>query len=376
MSPEQCRGESLDARSDIYSLGIIAYQMLAGSAPFTGDINDVLRQHIEAVPPPLRERRKKIPKRMERVIMSALAKKPDDRPASALSFANALRASSEGTSKLFRRALVIYSEHFPVFFRLSLVAYMPVVLLTVLFLSNDLLIKKMVVSKVAGNIIGGVLGLVMFIAQLVATSVITGVIIWFVVQLAVAPLRPLKLRHALRTLKKRIKHLTTTSFRVIILSILGLILGVIPGVIYFINAALVSPVVVMENLKGRAAVRRSKALVKRARPTVIAIVLIHILLPALLGGLFSAAFGLKNRHMGEGATVTVRVGELIPTLINIFILPLLATLSALLYLKVRQLGGERFNEMLNEFEAEEAPQTKWQQRMRERLNSSASTRSA
>ncbi|MEN3332317.1 MAG: serine/threonine protein kinase, bacterial [Blastocatellia bacterium] len=376
MSPEQCRGEVLDARSDIYSLGVIAYQMLAGSPPFTGDINDVLRMHIEAAPPPLRERRKKVSKRMEGVIMSALAKNPDDRPSSALSFANALRASSEGTGKLFRRALVIYSEHFPVFFRLSLVAYMPVVLLNVLFLSNDLLIKNMVVSGTAGKVIGGVLGLVMFMAQLIATSVITGVIIWFVVQLAVAPLRPLKLRHALRTLKKRIKHLTKTSLRVTIFSILGLILGVIPGVIYFIHAALVSPVVVMENLKGRAAVRRSKALSKRARRTVIAIVLIHIMLPLLLSGLFSAAFGLKHREMGQGATVTVRVGELIPTLINIFILPLLATLTALLYLKVRQLGGERFNEMLNEFEAEEAPQTKWQQRMRERLNSSSSTRSA
>src|SRR5438128_7696057 len=167
MSPEQCRGEALDARSDIYSLGIIAYQMLAGSAPFTGDINDVLRKHIEAAPPPLRERRKKVSKRMEQVIMSALAKNPDDRPSSALSFANALRASSEGTGKLFRRALVIYSEHFPVFFRLSLVAYMPVVLLTCLFVILDLLLKAGWLPRLAGGIIAGVLGVVMFITQLI-----------------------------------------------------------------------------------------------------------------------------------------------------------------------------------------------------------------
>jgi len=376
MSPEQCRGQALDARSDIYSLGVIAYQMLAGSAPFTGDINDVLRSHMEAAPPPLRERRKKVPKRTAQVIMSALAKNPADRPASAMSFANALRASSEGIGKLFRHALVIYSEHFPVFFRLSLVAYMPIVVLTALLLSLDWLRSMDVVSRPIAIALSGVLAIVMFIAQLISTSVITGVIIWFVVQLAVAPLRPLKLRHALRTLKSRIKCLTTTSLRVIVGVILRMCLLVIPGVLYFINAAVVSPVVVMENLRGRAAVRRSKELVKRARPTVIATVLIHLLLPSLLGSLFGGAFGLEHRKPGGGATVGVRIGELLTTLINIFVLPLLSTLTALLYLKVRQLGGERFNQMLDQFEAEEAPRTRWQQRMRERLNSSSSTRSA
>ncbi|MFL6213743.1 MAG: protein kinase domain-containing protein [Blastocatellia bacterium] len=377
MSPEQCRGEALDARSDIYSLGIIAYQMLAGSAPFTGDINDVLRSHMETAPPPLRERRKKIPKRMAQVIMSALAKRPEDRPASALSFANALRASSEGTGKLLRRAFAIYSEHFPVFFRLSLIVSLPVVVLSMMILSRDLIVKYISMPKWLAITTTAIFGLGMPIIQVVSSSLITGVIIWFVVQLSVAPLRPLRLRHALRALKQRLKCLVWTMFRVGIITFLLLALLVIPGAIYFIKAALTAPVVVMENLKGRAAVRRSKQLVKRARPTVIAIVAIHFLLPLVISGLLSSAFGFRHEPPKEGTmTVTIRLGELLSTTINIFITPLMATLTALLYLKVRQLGGERFNQILDQFEDDEAPKTRWQQRMRERLNSSSATRSA
>ena len=373
MSPEQCRGETLDSRSDIYSLGIIAYQMLAGDAPFTGEISDVLRGHMEAPPPPLRERRKKLPKRTARIIMSALAKNPADRPATATSFANALRASSEDTGKLLRRAFAIYSEHFPVFFRLSLVSYLPVILLTALFLSKDLLLKDL---KVANIVISSVLALVMFITQIVVSSVINGVIIWFVVQLAVAPLRPLRVRHALRSLKQRLKRLVTTEFRILIVSFLGFCLLVVPGVIYFFHATLAAPAVVMENLKGRAAVQRSKALVKRARLTVIAILLFELLIPSIIGGFISSALGVHKRPEGQHVSIGPRISEIVTTTINIFLLPLMATLTALLYLKVRQLGGETLTAMLSQFESHDAPQTRWQQRMRERLNSSAATRSA
>src|SRR2546426_7342055 len=83
MSPEQCRGESLDARSDIYSLGVIAYQMLSGATPFTGETTSVIRAHTEDQPRVLREHNRKLPKRVSRLIMSALDKDRVARPQTA-----------------------------------------------------------------------------------------------------------------------------------------------------------------------------------------------------------------------------------------------------------------------------------------------------
>ena len=57
MSPEQCRGDKLDPRSDIYSLGMIAYQMLPGRTPFSGDFTEVMDRTKSIPPPPLNAKR-------------------------------------------------------------------------------------------------------------------------------------------------------------------------------------------------------------------------------------------------------------------------------------------------------------------------------
>ena len=80
ISPEQARGErSLDVRSDIYSLGASMFHMLAGKTFFSGTCSQVMRNHIETMPPKLDEMRKDVPKELVRIIAKMTAKQAIDR---------------------------------------------------------------------------------------------------------------------------------------------------------------------------------------------------------------------------------------------------------------------------------------------------------
>ena len=83
-SPEQARGLALDGRSDIYSLGVTLYRAATGHVPFEGeDWYDIARQHVEERPTPPREYNASLSPALEAIVLRCLAKKPDDRYASA-----------------------------------------------------------------------------------------------------------------------------------------------------------------------------------------------------------------------------------------------------------------------------------------------------
>jgi serine/threonine protein kinase len=91
MSPEQAQGEEIDRRSDIYSLGVVVYEMFAGRVPFTGTTpHSVLHKHVYETPPPLRTITRGIPRDVEKVVAQALAKDPKKRYQSAGELAHAL----------------------------------------------------------------------------------------------------------------------------------------------------------------------------------------------------------------------------------------------------------------------------------------------
>ena len=91
MSPEQAKGQRVDIRSDVYSLGVVIYQMLTGNLPFEADTPwEVIRRHIEVKPSPVRQLRSDTPRSVEHVVSRCLEKEPGRRYVTPLDLAQAL----------------------------------------------------------------------------------------------------------------------------------------------------------------------------------------------------------------------------------------------------------------------------------------------
>lgn len=190
MSPEQCRGEAPGPASDIYSLGVIIYEMLSGGRPFEGSTPEVVRKHVEQVVPDLGIAMRKVPRAVREVVSKTLAKKPDDRPSSAAALAAMLRARSEGFGAVLQRALTICTRHSRSILLISFVVTMPLIVLDLLefFVSSGLVDQ-----------------LLIFLTLLmipITFSIMVGLITPFVAQVLLRPYGGVTPGDALAVLKK------------------------------------------------------------------------------------------------------------------------------------------------------------------------------
>jgi serine/threonine-protein kinase len=83
ITPEMVRGNDMDGRGDLYSVGVVLFEMLAGRRPFQGGVKELMRAHAEDRPPRLADVGVEVPAALEAVVQSCLAKHPDNRPAGA-----------------------------------------------------------------------------------------------------------------------------------------------------------------------------------------------------------------------------------------------------------------------------------------------------
>jgi serine/threonine-protein kinase len=111
MSPEQASGDDVDTRSDLYSLGIVAYEMLTGEPPFKGPQRVVVSQHLSQKPAPIRRSNPAVPTALADAIMQALEKNPSERWQTGAEFRQAILGTTAvrtaGAKRRFRRYLGI-----------------------------------------------------------------------------------------------------------------------------------------------------------------------------------------------------------------------------------------------------------------------------
>ena len=457
MSPEQCRGEKLSPRSDIYSLGVIAYQMLDGKTPFEGDFTSVMNSHKETEPPKLEA--KKVPTKVKRVVMSALIKDFEERPPNAQAFASRLRANSEGIGSLLTRALTIFSERLPKFLQLAFLISLPALFLSLLrAIFTTLISLEVIEDTTLTSVIMTLLVILSFFIQVFTAAILVGVTTWVIAQILAVPLRPISLKTAFSKARERWKPLVNTvtfstllalvswgigsipaaivggiiglPIYLLISQIAGAIIGGIIAVIIVLGFGLyatalfmlVAPAVMMEGISGVKAFRRSIELVRRSLRTVLSAALLNYVVPAILGFVIVLAVGgffmrMEDKKTENQKTASVEpqktdvnlqingsglkistgekidendperksknlrkaltqgIFEILWSPITVLIAAFTSIITALIYFKTRQVGGESMQDLLEQFEDAERPKSKWQQRVQARLLQSGRTTS-
>ncbi|GHV13128.1 hypothetical protein AGMMS49938_07120 [Fibrobacterales bacterium] len=164
MSPEQCQNKNITNKSDIYSLGIVIYEMLSGDPPFSGGASlAILNKHLKEKPAPLHEKNPSVLPSLEKIVDKCLEKKPDDRYNSFAEFINDIRDfdTDVASGRTARLNMIISRLTLPEKAAFGILCALPVLLILVILLlvaksvpeppKSVVLLKAAAVSGVAGG---------------------------------------------------------------------------------------------------------------------------------------------------------------------------------------------------------------------------------
>ncbi|PYP85429.1 MAG: hypothetical protein DMF61_16340 [Blastocatellia bacterium AA13] len=261
MSPEQCRGEALDARSDIYSLGVIVYQMLAGEPPFKGNMIELMEKHMSEPPPRINEKRPDLPIAVANLIMAAIAKNPEQRPANSESFSAALRATAEGETEILRQSKAYYYTSQRVFFGLSALVYLPFAVLSMVL---SIVLPKFVPLTTVASV--AIFYVFIFLLVLFGTKICTAACALAIKELRGNPEAAIKPGRIFRIVAARSPAIVGTAAAYYLSVLAGLIRFITPAITAAVDGTLFPQIVVLEKRSGPDAIARSKQLISRLRP--------------------------------------------------------------------------------------------------------------
>lgn len=263
MSPEQCKGEPLDGRSDIYSLGVIVYRMLVGEPPFKGIPLFLMAQHAEVNPPPIREKSKDIPKPIADLIMSSLSKKTEERPISAMAFATALRTNVEGAKTIFEQAKEIFRKHRSIWIKIALLAYTPGLIVNLFLLWFSLITREDQTSYWTYQIIHKGFWVGWFISNLFVYAFLLGQCALVMKQLQISQKNTLNnLGILFSSFQKNFWSIVKTNLYSLFICAAHFVKLFYPGAKKYIEHSLAPISVFIENKRTKAALERSKKLVE------------------------------------------------------------------------------------------------------------------